>query len=84
MSLPPDEFGHGEDPRYPRLNLADREVPDQMVHRAVEVVEAMGVIDRIEGWEQEARNGPGGRPRTFTMLAMLTGFVIVTRMGEAV
>ena len=66
-----------------RLGLISNRVPDSVVHRVIEVVESMGVLERIEEWRQEARKGPGGRPETFPLRALLVGLVIEANRSGA-
>ena len=53
-----------------------RLMPDAMVHKTIQLVDQMGVLDRIQSWRDAERRGPGGRPETFPMRALLVAMVL--------
>ena len=53
-----------------------RAIPDATVHKAMQLVDLMGVLDRIEGWRGEQRRGPGGRPEAFPVRALVVAMVL--------
>ncbi|MGA8724675.1 MAG: hypothetical protein WB565_06510 [Acidimicrobiales bacterium] len=65
-------------------HLGSGSVSDDLIARAIEVVEWTEIATQVEVWEQEGRKGPGGRPRTFPLYALLVGLVVVARLGEPV
>ncbi len=59
------------------LGVSTRRVVDDAALRlAVRLIDSSGVVDLFEGWKSEERRGPGGRPATFPMRALLVGFAV--------
>jgi len=53
-----------------------RVIGDAVVRKATQLVDMMGVLERIQAWRDEQRRGPGGRPETFPMRALLVAMVL--------
>ncbi|HTZ07679.1 MAG TPA: hypothetical protein VMB72_01325 [Acidimicrobiales bacterium] len=53
-----------------------RALDDATVKLAVTLVEAMGVVERIEAWVAQEHRGPGGRPETFSKRTLLVALVL--------
>lgn len=64
----------------PRLMV--RAIDDNQVRWAERIVELTGVLEQLDQWEQEARKGPGGAPRTFPNRALLVAMVLAATADE--
>jgi len=51
-------------------------IGDAMVMKAAQLVDLMKVDDAIQAWREEERRGPGGRPETFPVRALLVSMVL--------
>lgn len=52
---------------------------DVTVVWAIGVIEKMGILARLGIWKDEQRKGPGGRPETFPLKALLVAMVLCAR-----
>lgn len=79
-------FSNIQHPDRAPLHLLSSGEPfsDERVKRAAEVVDKMGVVDRLSEWRGKARKGPGGRPETFPLRALLVGLVLVAVAEEPI
>ena len=66
-----------------RLGLVVGTLPDAVVRRAIGVIDASGIVERIAAAERARRRGPGGRPRTFPLRALLVGLLVVATRDDA-
>jgi hypothetical protein len=59
-----------------------RPLADTAVRRAMALVDDMDVLEVIASWRSEERRGPGGRPETFPMGALLAAMVLCVTTGQ--
>jgi len=68
----------GEEQLQPVLSLIPSHrsgVDDETLHLAAGLIDSSGVLERMVGWKAEERRGPGGRPETFPVRALLVVMV---------
>jgi len=51
-------------------------IEDDLVRRASELFDRSRLLDIIDGWENTDRSGPGGRPRSFPVRALLVAMML--------
>jgi len=57
-------------------------VSDAMVQKAAQLVDLMGVLGQIQIWRDQERKGPGGRPESFPVRALLVAMVLCVTTGQ--
>lgn len=57
-------------------------IADAMVQKAAQLVVLMAVLERIQAWRDEQKRGPGGRPETFPMKALLVAMVLCVATSQ--
>ena len=55
---------------------------DDLVWNAVVLIDRSKVLDTDRLWEKEERSGPGGRPKTFPVRALLVAMVVCARVTD--
>ncbi len=76
MALPASPSAAPPDPSVPRLRGSADRLDDAVVRDAVAMVDASGLVEQIEAWRTAGRRGPGGRPETFPLRALLVAMVL--------
>jgi hypothetical protein len=57
-------------------------VPDELVRLAALLVDRSGVVGQVESWQAAGRRGPGGRPETFPLRALVVAMVLCAQLHE--
>ena len=57
-------------------------IGDDRVQWATEFIDRSGLIEQVEIWRNEDRRGPGGRPETFPLRALLVAMVLCATTNE--
>jgi hypothetical protein len=60
----------------PRFTVPAGKLEDDLVWRVRSLIEHSKLLSTVELWETEERSGPGGRPRTFPLQALLVALVL--------
>src|SRR5665213_2378713 len=76
MALPASSSDDTAVPPAPRLRAQVGSIEDEMVREAVAMVDSSGLSEKIEEWRAKGRRGPGGRPETFPMRALLVAMLL--------
>lgn len=76
VELPEPASGTPDAPPLPRLRRRADRLDDDVVREVMAMVDSAGLLEKIEEWRAEERRGPGGRPETFPMRAMLVAMVL--------
>jgi len=73
----PPEF-RTEEQRWPSsmADDASHPIPDHLVRRAIELIDTSGILRVVDGWRAQDRRGPGGRPETFGVRALLVAMLL--------
>ena len=74
--------GDGDEP-FAYIPTTTPPVPDNVVQWAITTLETMNVLDVIAEWRIGARLGPGGRPESFPMHALLAAMVVAAHTKQA-
>ncbi len=59
-----------------RFGVRSGRLDDGLVFRAIDLVDASPLVATVEGWREADRAGPGGRPETFPIRALLVAMVL--------
>ena len=59
-----------------RFGARSGRLDDGLVFRAIDLVDASPLVATVEGWREADRSGPGGRPETFPIRALLVAMVL--------
>jgi hypothetical protein len=76
--LPLPERAGGDRPSYRPLNP----IADHVVEQAAALIDRSGVVEQVAAWKAQARRGPGGRPETFPLRALLVAMVVAAVLHE--
>ena len=76
IALPEPPSGDPTAPPLPRLRCRPGRIEDDDVRGVIAMVDRSPLVATIEQWRDEARRGPGGRPETFPMRALLVAMVL--------
>jgi hypothetical protein len=76
--MPIPEIADVERPSFRPLNP----IADYLVGQAAALVDSSGVVEQVTAWKTEARGGPGGRPETFPLRALLVAMVLAAILHE--
>jgi hypothetical protein len=76
MALPGSPSAAPPGPTAPRLRGRVDRLDDAVVRDAVAMVDSSGLVEKIEEWRTEERRGPGGRPETFPLRALLVAMLL--------
>jgi hypothetical protein len=58
------------------IHMRSRKLDDGLVFRAIHLVDTSPLVATVEGWRETDRVGPGGRPETFPIRALLVAMVL--------
>ncbi len=71
-------------PQQPRLRGRVRRLDDDVVREVVAMVDHSPLVSTIEAWRAACRHGPGGRPESFPMRALLVAMLLSPATDEPV
>ena len=68
--------GHSTAPHQPRLRGRVGRLEDDAVREAIAMIDRSPLVPTIEEWRAQDHRGPGGRPETFPIRALLVAMVL--------
>jgi len=76
VALPAPNSEDSAAPPISRLRAQVGQIEDEVVRGAIAMIDRSPLVATIEQWRDEARRGPGGRPETFPMRALMVAMVL--------
>ncbi|HEX7459983.1 MAG TPA: hypothetical protein VF279_05080, partial [Acidimicrobiales bacterium] len=84
MALPTPASDTPPAPPAPGLRGRVDRIDDEVVRDVMAMVDASPLVATVEEWRAEERRGPGGRPETFPVRALLVAMVLCPGTGYPV
>lgn len=76
-------FGDDNDTlSHPRPARGPGRIEDDLVWRAIAMVDGSPVLPAVEEWKKEERRGPGGRPETFPVRALVVAMLLCAMTAQ--
>jgi len=66
----------------PRFTVPAGKLEDDLVWNVMAVIDRSKVLDTIELWEKQEHSGPGGRPKSFPVRALLVAIMLCALTDE--
>ena len=76
MAIPAQSSEDSAAPPMSRMRAQVGRIEDEVVRGAIAMIDRSPLVATIEQWRDEARRGPGGRPETFPMRALMVAMVL--------